>query len=54
VICYPSAKCLRSAELFLLEQAQKGMRIPGAKQLTIDTVTEEDVNRVKRKLIVIG
>ncbi len=54
MICYPSAKCLRSAELFLLEQAQKGMRIPGAKQLTIDTVTEEDVNRVKRKLIVIG
>jgi hypothetical protein len=54
VIGYPSAECLRSAELFLLEQAQKGMRIPGAKQLNVDTVTEEDVNGVKRKLIVIG
>ncbi len=27
VIGYPSAECLRSAELFLLEQAQKGMKI---------------------------
>jgi hypothetical protein len=54
VIGYPSAECLRSAELFLLEQAQKGIKIPGAKQLTIDTVTEEDINGVKRKLIVIG
>ncbi len=54
VIGYPSAECLRSVELFMLEQAQKGMRIPGAKQLTIDTVTEEDINGVKRKLIVIG
>jgi hypothetical protein len=51
---YLSAKCLRSAELFLLEQAQKGMTIPGAKQLIVDTVTEEDINGVKRKLIVIG
>ncbi len=54
VIGYPSAECLKSAELFLLEQAQKGMKIPGAKQLIVDTVTEEDVNGVKRKLIVIG
>jgi hypothetical protein len=53
VIGYPSAECLRSAELFLLEQAQKGMKIPGAKMLTVDTVTEEDINGVKRKLIVI-
>jgi hypothetical protein len=54
VIGYPSAEFRRSAELFLLEQAQKGMKIPGAKQLIVDTVTKEDINGVKRKLIVIG
>jgi hypothetical protein len=54
VIGYPSAKCLRSAELFLLERAQKGMKIPGAKMLAMNTVTEEDINGVKRKLILIG
>jgi hypothetical protein len=30
------------------------MKIPGAKKLATDTITEEDVNGVKRKLIVIG
>ncbi len=54
VIGYPSLECLRSAELYLLEQAQKGMRISGAKMLAMDVVTEEDINGVKRKLIVIG
>jgi hypothetical protein len=54
VIGYPSAECLRSAELFLLEQAQKGMKVPKARTLTMDTITEEDVNGVKRKLTVIG
>ncbi len=54
VIGYPSAECLRSAELFLLEQAQKGMKVPKARTLTVDTVTEEDVNGIKRKLTVIG
>ncbi len=53
VIGYPSAECLRSAELYLLEQAQKGMKISGAKMLPMDVVTEEDINGVKRKLIVI-
>jgi hypothetical protein len=48
VIEYPSAECLRSAELVLLEQAQKGMKIPGAKQLTTDTITEEDVSMGSR------
>ncbi len=48
------AECLKSAELFLLEQAQKGMKIPGAKHLATDMVTEEDINGVKRKLVVIG
>jgi hypothetical protein len=42
VIGYPSAECLRSAELFLLEQAQKGMKIPGAKILTVDTAVAAD------------
>jgi hypothetical protein len=54
VIGYPSAECLRSAELYLLERAQKGMKISGAKMLATDVVTEEDVNGDKRKLIVIG
>jgi hypothetical protein len=53
-IGYPSAECLRSAELYLLERAQKGMKISGAKMLAIDVVTEKDINGVKRKLIVIG
>jgi hypothetical protein len=53
-IGYPSAKCLRPAELYLLERAQKGMKILGAKMLAMDVVTEEDINGVKRKLIVIG
>jgi hypothetical protein len=44
VIGYPSAECLRSAQLLLLELAQKGMKIPGAKTLIVDTVVEEDVN----------
>jgi hypothetical protein len=51
---YPSAECLKSAELFLLEQAQKGMKFPRARTLTVDTVTEEDVNGIKRTLTVIG
>ncbi len=54
VIGYPSAQCLRSVELFLLERAQKGMKIPRAKTLTVDTVVEEDVNGIKRKLTVVG
>jgi hypothetical protein len=54
VIGYPSAQCLRSAELFLLEQAQKGMKFPRARTLTVDTTVEEDVNGIRRKLIVIG
>jgi hypothetical protein len=37
VIGYPSAQCLKSAELFLLEQAQKGMKFPKARTLTVDT-----------------
>jgi hypothetical protein len=54
VIGYPSAQCLRSAELFLLERAQKGMQLPRASPLTVDTVVEEDINGIKRKLTVVG
>jgi hypothetical protein len=54
VIGYPSIQCLRSAELFLLEHAQRGMKTSRTKSLNLDTVTEEDVNGIKRKLTVIG
>jgi hypothetical protein len=54
VFGYPSIQCLRAAELFLLESAQKGMKTSRTKSLNVDTITEEDVIEVKRKLIVIG
>ncbi len=54
VFGYLSIQCLRAAELFLLERAQKGMKTSRTKSLNVDTVTEEDVIGVKRKLIVIG
>jgi hypothetical protein len=54
VIGYPSTQCLRSAELFLLERAQKGMKTPKTKSLNVDTVIEEDVNGIERKLTVVG
>ncbi len=54
VFGYPSIQCLRAAELFLLESAQKGLKTSRIKSLNVDTVIEEDVIRVKRKLVVIG
>jgi hypothetical protein len=54
VFGYPSIQCLRAAELFLLESAQKGMKTSRTKSLNVNTVTEEDVIGVKRKLTVIG
>jgi hypothetical protein len=54
VLGYPSTQCLRAAELFLLERAQRGMKTSRTKSLNMDTVTEEDIISVKRKLIVIG
>jgi hypothetical protein len=54
VIGYLSIQCLRSAELFLLERAQKGMKTQRTKSLNVDTVVEEDVNGIKRKLTVVG
>jgi hypothetical protein len=54
VFGYPSIQCLRAAELFLLESAQKGMKTSRTKSLNVDTVIKEDVIAVKRKLVVIG
>jgi hypothetical protein len=54
VFGYLSIQCLRAAEQFLLEKAQKGLKTSGMKSLNVDTATEEDVIRVKRKLVVIG
>jgi hypothetical protein len=51
---YPSAECQRAGELYLLELAQKGMGISGAKMLATDVLTEEDVLGQKRKLITVG
>jgi hypothetical protein len=53
VFGYTSIQCLRAAELFLLESAQRGMKTSITKSLNVDTVIEEDVIGVKRKLVVI-
>jgi hypothetical protein len=42
VFGYPSIQCLRAAELFLLEKAQKGLKTSRMRSLNVDTVTEED------------
>jgi hypothetical protein len=54
VFGYPSIQCLRAAELFLLKKAQKGLKTSRMKSLNVDTVIEEDVIGVGRKLVVIG
>jgi hypothetical protein len=51
---YLSLECQRAAELYLLERAQKGMKVSGTRMLAMDVVTEEDVNRRRRKLIVVS
>ncbi len=51
---YPSIQCLRAAELFLLEKAQKGLKTAKMRSLNVDTVPEKDVNGITRKLVVIG
>ncbi len=51
---YPSLECRRAAGLYLLERAQKGMKISGARMLAMDVAIEEDVNGCRRKLIVVG
>ncbi len=44
VFGYPSIQCLRAAELFLLEEAQKGLKNAKMRSLNVDTAFEEDVN----------
>ncbi len=51
---YPSIQCLRAAELFLLEKAQRGLKTARVKTLNMNTALEEDVNGITRKLVVIG
>jgi hypothetical protein len=53
-IGYPSAECRWAGKLYLLELAQKGMGISGAKMLATNVVTEEDVLGQRRKLITVG
>jgi hypothetical protein len=54
VFGYPSIQCLRAAELFLLEKAQRGLKTSRMRSLNVDAATEEDVIGIKRKLVVIG
>ncbi len=54
VFGYPSIQCLRAAELFLLEKAQKDLKTSRMRSLNVDAATEEDVIGVRRKLVVIG
>jgi hypothetical protein len=54
VFGYPSIQCLRAAELFLLERAQRGLKTARMRSLNVDTVSERDVNGITRKLVVIG
>ncbi len=54
VFGYSSMQCLKAAELFLLEKAQKSLKTARMRSLNVDTVSEEDVNGITRKLVVIG
>ncbi len=54
VFGYPSIQCLRAAELFLLEKAQKSLKTAKMRSLNVDTALEKDVNGITRKLVVIG
>ncbi len=54
VFGYPSIECLRAAELYLLEKAQKDLKAAKMKSLNVVTVPKKDVNGITRKLVVIG
>jgi hypothetical protein len=45
---------VRVAELNLLEKAQKGLKVKGAKMLAADVLTKEYILGVKRKLVTLG
>jgi hypothetical protein len=51
---YQSIKCRRAGELYLLEMAQKGMKVAKVKMLAADVQTEEDMLGKRRKLISVG
>jgi hypothetical protein len=51
-IGYPLLKCMRMAELYLLEEASKGLKVKGAQMLSMHVLTEEDVLEVKQKLFI--
>ncbi len=53
VFGYPSIQCLRAAEFFLLEKAQRGLKTSRMRSLNVDTATEEDVIGIKRKFFFI-
>jgi hypothetical protein len=53
VFGYPSIECLRAAELYLLEKAQKDLKAAKMKSLNVVTVPEKDVNGITRRLVVI-
>jgi hypothetical protein len=40
--------------MYLLEMAQKGMKVAGAKMLSADVLIEEDLLGMKQKLITVG
>jgi hypothetical protein len=54
VFGYPSIQCLRAAELYLLERAQKDLKTAKMRSLNVITVPEKDVNGITRRLVVIG
>ncbi len=47
VFGYPSMQCLKAAELFLLEKAQKGLKTARMRSLNVDTASEEVETRYR-------
>jgi hypothetical protein len=52
-IGFSSSDCMRAVALHLLEEAQKGLKVKGARMLAADVLTEEDVIGIKQKLMVL-
>jgi hypothetical protein len=44
---------MRAVALYLLEEAQKGLKVKGARMLAAAVLTEEDVLGIKQKLMVL-
>jgi hypothetical protein len=47
------SRCMGPAEFYLLEEAQKGLKVKGTKMLTADMLTE-DILGIMRQLILLG